>query len=293
MPDLQGDIWSRWLLEKRFGGDEKQMQAVLKLLYPVRDKILARASLRDGDIMLDLGCGDGLIAFGALNDTKDVSVIFNDISKDLLDYARAVAQDVGVLNRCQFLQASVESLAPLGDSSIDVVTARSVLIYVQGKQKALSECYRVLKPGGRLSIFEPINSFGYPEPEHMFGGYNITPVIELARKVKTAYLRLQPPETDPMFDFDERDLLNYVEQAGFQEIHLELQIEVISVSDNMSWDTYFRVAANPKIPTLEEAIQQALTAIEAEQFIAYLRQQVETAQRVERSALAYLWATKK
>jgi ubiquinone/menaquinone biosynthesis C-methylase UbiE len=49
---------------------------------------------------------------------------------------------------------------------VDAVTTRSVLIYVKDKRRASEEFHRVLKPGGRLSIFEPINSFTYPEPPH-------------------------------------------------------------------------------------------------------------------------------
>jgi hypothetical protein len=56
-----------------------------------------------------------------------------------------------------------------------------------------------------------------------FGGYDVTPIADLAQKVEAVFLRLQPPETDPMTDFDERDLFALAEQAGFHEIHLELQ----------------------------------------------------------------------
>ena len=45
----------------------------------------------------------------------------------------------------------------MADGSVDVVTTRSVLIYVKDKAAALREFYRVLKPGGRVSLFEPIN----------------------------------------------------------------------------------------------------------------------------------------
>jgi hypothetical protein len=51
-------------------------------------------------------------------------------------------------------------------------------------------------------------------------------------------------------------------------------------------------AGNPKIPTLEEAIQEALTPDEAETFVSHLRPLVESKQGIHRSAIAYLWAVK-
>jgi ubiquinone/menaquinone biosynthesis C-methylase UbiE len=53
--------------------------------------------------------------------------------------------------------ASADSLADIADASVDVVTTRSVLIYVKDKAAALREFYRVVRPGGRISIHEPIN----------------------------------------------------------------------------------------------------------------------------------------
>jgi SAM-dependent methyltransferase len=62
-------------------------------------------------------------------------------------------------HRCRFVLASAESLTGIADASVDVVTTRSVLIYVKDKAAALREFYRVLRPGGRISVFEPVNVY--------------------------------------------------------------------------------------------------------------------------------------
>jgi ubiquinone/menaquinone biosynthesis C-methylase UbiE len=268
------------------------MQAVLDYLYPVRDQVLNHANLREGEVLLDVGCGDGLIGFGALEKVKTSRVIFSDISQDLLEHAQSLAQEIDVWHRCQFLQASADDISVLSDAAVDVVTTRSVLIYVEAKHRAFSELYRVLRPGGRLSIFEPVNRFAHPGPAHRFWGYDVRPVVELAGKVKAVYERRQPPETCPMLDFDERDLLAMTEQAGFKEMSLELQIEVKPHAEEVSWETWLHTAPNPEAPTPEEAIKEALTQAEVEQFVAHLRPLVEARQGTARHAVVYLWAVK-
>jgi len=294
MPDSKQDIWAQWILQRRFGGDRERLKAdLINCLYPIRDKVLSHARLSANETLLDVGCGDGLIAFGALDRVKTSRVILSDISQDLLDHAQAIAREMQVANRCEFIRASADNLSPIQDASVDVVTTRSVLIYVSAKQKAFAEFSRVLKPTGRLSIFEPINRFCWPEPSHLFSGYDVTPIIEIAEKVKALYLRLQPPDTDPMTDFDERDLIVFAEKASFKEVHLELQVEIKPPAEDSDWDAFMRVAGNPKIPTLEEAIAQTLTSAEAERFVAHLRPLVDAKQGTARSALAYLWAIKR
>ena len=94
------------------------------------------------------------------------TVIFSDISADLLAYCRSTAGKKGVLERCVFLRASADDLTEIGDNEVNVVTVRSVLIYVERKRRAFAEFFRVLRPDGRLSLFEPINRFGGPSGEH-------------------------------------------------------------------------------------------------------------------------------
>ncbi len=170
-------------------------------------------------------------------------------------------------------------------------------MYVAQKQQAFEHFYRVLKPNGRLSIFEPINRFTYPEPPHRFFGYEVSLVQHLAQKVVAVYGQA---DCDPLLDFDERDLLRFAERAGFGEVHLELQTTIRSTTKedaageaSQRWEAFLHSSPNPLVPTFEEAMQQALTAEEREQLTVYLRPLVETNQREERSCVAYLWAVKR
>ena len=182
------------------------------------------------------------------------------------------------------------SLDPIADASVDVVTTRSVLIYVKDKAAALREFYRVLKPGGRVSLFEPINRLMY-DPDR-FDGYDTRPVAALVQKVRAVYDSIQPHDSDPMGDFDERDLVRHAENAGFPEISLDLRLSLKPGKQPCAWETYLRMSGNPLIPPLGEVMDQVLSAEESAAFTALLKPLVESGHGQERAALAYLTAVK-
>jgi SAM-dependent methyltransferase len=289
------DRWLRWLLDVRFGGDAAHRQVELtRFLYPVRDAVLDRARIGPGDTLLDVGTGDGLIAFGALDrNAPDGRVIFSDISQDLLDHCRRAASEEGALGRCEFVLASADSLAGVGDAAADVVTTRSVLIYVKDKAAAFAEFLRVLRPGGRASLFEPINRLMREDDPNRFGGYDVTPVAEIAGKVLALYESLQPTGVDPMVDFDERDLVRLAGAAGFAEVDLDLRVTVRASKQPTPWERFLRSSGNPLIPTMGEALERVLTPAEIAAFTAHLRPLVESGTGQDRRALAYLTALKK
>jgi ubiquinone/menaquinone biosynthesis C-methylase UbiE len=285
------DQWAAWLGERRHGGDADRLRQYLSILEPIRDRVVADAGIAAGHRVLDVGCGDGLIAFAATDIVgANGQVIFSDVSADLLARCREIAVERGVVERCRFVRAAAGDLSAIPDQAVDAVTLRSVLIYEQRKSEAFAEFFRVLRPGGRLSMFEPINRFGSPEPAERFLGYDAAPVAELAAKVKAVYSAIQPP-SDPMLDFDERDLVAFAERAGFGEVHAQLSID-IGPTPPQPWPGLVNSSGNPRIPTLGEAMREVLTDDETERLTEHLRPLVEAGRGKGRRATAQLWAVR-
>lgn len=271
------DRWSRWLLNDRFGGDEAALHQMLELLGPIRDRVLAAAEIDEGSVVLDVGCGDGLLGFGALPlvGTSGL-VVFSDISQELLERCRDIALDLDVVDQCDFVSASATSLEGVGDASVDAVLTRSVLIYVEDKAAAFSSFHRVLQPGGRISLFEPINKRSVELNRETLFGYDVTPVQGLAEEVRLEF-KEYAPDDGPMLGFDEMDLLCLAEDAGFDDVAVTLELSSVDggAYEGVGWSQLLAISPNPNAPTYGEAIERALTPDEAVRFERYLRPLVD------------------
>ncbi len=284
------DKWLTWLREKRFGGTTPNMEG----MYAVRDKVLENSKVKEGDTILDVGTGDGLIASAALDKVGPTGkVIFSDISLDALDFCREYSRSVGALKRSQFVLAPASDLHAIADNSVDIVTTRSVLIYEPNKQKAFEEFYRVLKPDGWISLFEPIGRVvkNLQRP-NTFSGYDVLPIIDLMEKVMTAYRWNNTPD-NPMGNFDERDLVRFSVSAGFSYTKVELEIQ--SGKSGIfagEWEHFYHSSPNPNAPSLKEAVDETLKSNESQRLIDHLRPLVEKGDGWVTQALCYLTSNK-
>jgi ubiquinone/menaquinone biosynthesis C-methylase UbiE len=285
------DRWAQWVLSTGHGGDPEGKRRKFELLQPVKQRVLDNAAIQPGEVVLDVGTGDGLIGFGALDLVgANGRVIFSDISPELLSECRSTAGALGVSERCDFVVASADDLEAFPSGSVDVVTTRSVVMYLpfQQKQAAFREFYRVLRGGGRISMFEPINNRFKTLGGVEFWGYDVRAVGDLATRVVQAYGEGDSAITD----FDDRDLMTFAERAGFGDIKLDLQLRIEPTPWFEKWHDFLKTSGNPLIPTQEEAIHAALDEEEAQTFLKHLRPLVEGRTGVRRSATAYLWCSK-
>jgi ubiquinone/menaquinone biosynthesis C-methylase UbiE len=112
---------------------------------------LALAGIREGEVVVDLGCGGGMDVFLAARKVGSSGrVIGIDMTDEMLERARAGQQKLGITN-VEFHQSTIDRL-PLLDNSVDCVISNCVINLVPDKSAVFREILRVLKPGGRVAL---------------------------------------------------------------------------------------------------------------------------------------------
>ncbi len=220
------------------------------------EAILETAQLRPGLRVLDLasGVGDPALSIAA-KVAPSGRVTATDLGPGMISLAEELAHKKGLTN-IEFREASAESL-PFEDGSYDVLTCRFGIMFFPDLPRALRECLRVLKPGGR-AVF-------------VAWGKKEQPFFTTTAGIILKHVPVPPPPPDPdgpsLFMFGERDRLRRsLEAAGFRNVHEEARI----VNGHWAgppeeyWEQFSEVAA-PFRPLIEqlspEKMAQAKTEI--------------------------------
>ena len=120
------------------------------------------AGIKKGDTVVDLGSGAGNDCFVARALTGDTGrVIGIDMTEPMIEKARNNVKKLGYSN-VEFRLGDIEDMPVISDST-DVVISNCVLNLVPDKGKAFSEIFRILKPGGHLSVSDIVLRGELPE----------------------------------------------------------------------------------------------------------------------------------
>jgi arsenite methyltransferase len=294
------DLWSQWLLHQRYADDPQFEQAVRSMVDRYVAHLLDGAQLAPGQTLVDVGTGEGLVAFRAIERIgPTLRVWLTDVSEPLLHRAESQAVERGVRSQCTLLRCPADRLEGIADASVDVLVTRSVLAYVADKTAALREFHRVLKPGGRISLAEPVyqdDALAASAIRQVIESNppeGVTPLMVLLHRWKAA----QYPDTEakilesPIANYSERDMIRFAQSAGFVELHLELHIDTLP-SIVRTWSVFIESSPHPLAPPLSAIMAEQFTAEERQLFEQSMRPVIEDPKAVTTDRMLYLTARK-
>jgi arsenite methyltransferase len=271
--------WGEWLARTRFEGltDEEREEA-LRRLEETRDRVLDGAELGPGDAVLDLGAGTGLLTFGAHERIGDAWVYAVDPSVEALEELLRGAHEAG-LSGVMYLVGDATVL-PLPDASVAACVTRSVLMYVDDLPGAARELYRVLRPGGRLSLYEPVNRKG----TYVATAVDWSPLgAELAARVRAEWDA--HAAATPLMRLDNEALAAALRDAGFEAVEVELESrDELWAVDERSVDARLDAIGAAGELSLRERWQAAFAPAEVERLVAHLKSLAGTTIEFRRAA---------
>lgn len=149
--------YERWwglkkYLSLHYGVWDDETRSFGEALINTNKHLLAKAGIKSNETVLDAGCGVGGAAF-YVHENSGASVMGISLSEKQLKFAKTAAAKKGIENAVQFELMDFCNTS-FEDASFDVIWACESICHAPDKGDFLKECFRLLKPGGRLVMFD-------------------------------------------------------------------------------------------------------------------------------------------
>lgn len=133
-----------------------------------REAYLRLLDIAPGERVLDVGCGSGVVTREIARRVGSTGrAIGVDPSPGLLAVARELARGAGLGDRLEFYEGTAHQL-PFADGAFDALVCVTVLAHVPSGEAAIPELVRVVRPGGRIGVFDldtDMTTFTHPDRE--------------------------------------------------------------------------------------------------------------------------------
>ena len=189
----------------------------------------AIASLKPGEVVLDLGSGGGFDAFLAAQEVGESGFVIGvDMTPSMLSKARENTEK-GQFKNVEFRLGEIENL-PVADNRVDVIISNCVINLSPDKLRVFKDAYRVLKPGGRLAISDIVASTELPESMRndpvmhsacVGGASTVSKLEELLQASGFSDIQIRPKDESKAF------IKDWMPGSGIEDYVLSATIEAV------------------------------------------------------------------
>ena len=196
------------------GPEAYEQYLVPPLFAPWAERLIEHADLREGDRVLDVGCGTGIVARrAAARVGEEGTVVGLDVNEGMIEVARAAAAELDPA--IEWRQGDATDL-PFRDETFDVIFCQQALQFVEDPAATLREMHRVLVPNGRIAV-SVLRSLAFN------AGYEVL-AEALERHAGTdAGMMMR----SPFRGFTRDELRTLAEDAGFREPVVRIEISSV------------------------------------------------------------------
>lgn len=132
------------------GPEAYEQYLVPPLFGPWAERLIEHATPREGDRVLDVGCGTGIVARRAVSHVGEQGTVVGvDINEGMLKVAKAAAADLTPM--IEWRRGDATAL-PFPDEAYDLIFSQQALQFIEDPAVALREMHRVLAPNGRIAV---------------------------------------------------------------------------------------------------------------------------------------------